>query len=71
MIGINCNGIFDDVGMIESVIVLLNDIQVKGVENMKIIFDCIARLDALKKSLKAREGEKDGADTNNGQGQNV
>ena len=60
MLGINCNGVFDDVGMIESVIVMLNELEVKGVQNMKIVFECISRLDALKKAVyERREGSGD------------
>lgn len=66
MVGINCNGIFDDVGMVESVIVLLNQLEVKGVTNMKIIFECVSRLDALKKSFNEREERKTGANPENG-----
>ena len=65
MLGINCNGVFDDVGMVESVIVLINELEVKGVQNMKIIFECISRLDALKKSFQDRKGVKDDADADN------
>lgn len=66
MVGINCNGIFDDVGMVESVIVLLNQLEVKGVTNMKIIFECVSRLDALKKSFTEREERKTNANPENG-----
>ena len=60
MLGINCDGVFDDVGMIESVIVMMNELEVKGVQNMKIIFECISRLDALKKAIYERR--EDGGD---------
>ena len=68
MRGINCNGIFDGIGMIESVIVMLNDLEVKGVRNMKIIFDCINRLDALKQSLNEKQGDAGNVSVENGQG---
>ena len=55
----------DDVEMISSVIVLLDQLEVKGVQNMKIIFDCIARLDALKKSFIEREGRNQDAEAGN------
>lgn len=56
MKGINTNGIYDSVGLVESIIVDLNNLEVKGVANMKIIFDSIGKLDALKKNLE-RENE--------------
>ena len=56
MQGINTNGIYDAVGLIESIIVDLDHLEVKGVVNMKIIFNTIAKLDALKKNLP---GEKE------------
>lgn len=68
MLGINCNGTFDDVGMIESVIVMINDLEVKGVQNMKIIFECIKRLDAVKKALYERKGDAGDVPVENGQG---
>ena len=57
---------FNDVEMIESVIVMMNDLEVKGVINMRIIFDCIARLDALKKSLIERKGDANNVPSKNG-----
>ena len=60
---ISNSGLYDDVGMIDSVIVMLDGLEVKGVQNMKIIFDSIARLDAVKKSLINRKEEKPNAET--------
>ena len=64
MKGINTNGIYDSVGLVESIIVDLNNLEVKGVANMKIIFDSIGKLDALKKNLM-RETETENGNTEN------
>jgi hypothetical protein len=53
----------NDVEMIESVIVLLDQLEVKGVQNMRVIFDCISRLDALRKSFAEREENNQDAKT--------
>lgn len=62
MLGINTNsGVYDAVGLIESIVLDLNRIEVRGVENMKIIFESIGKLDALKKVVCCqKEGEADG-----------
>lgn len=72
MRGINTNGVYDAVGLIQSIIVDLgSNLEVRGVENMKIVFDSINKLDALKRVLeKQKEGETDVSITD-GQGQNV
>ena len=72
MRGINTNGVYDAVGLIQSIIVDLgSNLEVRGVENMKIVFDSINKLDALKRVLeKQKEGEPDVSITD-GQGQNV
>jgi hypothetical protein len=66
MKGINTNGIYDTVGLINSIIVDLNNLEVKGVVNMKIIFDTIGKLDALRKHYEATEGRFENANTKNG-----
>ena len=48
----------DDIGMIDSVIVLLDQLEIKGVSNMKIIFDCVGRLDIVKKNMIERKEGK-------------
>lgn len=72
MRGINTNGVYDAVGLIQSIVVDLGgNLEVRGVENMKIVFDSINKLDALKRVLeKQKEGETDVSITD-GQGQNV
>lgn len=66
MEGINTNGIYDTVGLINSIIVDMNQLEVKGVSNMKIIFDTIGKLDALRKRYEATEGRQQNANAENG-----
>lgn len=51
----NGNGLFDKYGMIDGVIVQLNNLEVKGAVNMTIVIDCIQRLGALRKGMKEEE----------------
>jgi hypothetical protein len=66
MEGINTNGIYDTVGLINSIIVDLNDLEVKGVVNMKIIFNTMGKLDVLRKSFEATDGRQENANAENG-----
>jgi hypothetical protein len=59
-LGINTGGIYDAIGLVESIIIDLDKIEVKGVTNMRIIFDCIGKLGALKGALQKERGETDG-----------
>lgn len=67
MEGINANGIFDTFGLIKSIIVDLDRLEVKGVANMKIIFDSIGKLSALQEGLEKerKEREEGNGNTNN------
>ena len=47
--------------LIDSIIVELNKLEVKGVTNMAIIIDCMQRLSALKKGL-SKEKKEEGSD---------
>ena len=70
MEGINTNGVYDTVGLINSIIVDLDKLEVKGVVNMKIIFDSITKLNLLSENIqKERDASNDCAE--NGQGKNV
>ena len=43
---------YDSIQMIEQIIVRLNDLSAKGIDNMVIVIDVIQRLSALKKGLE-------------------
>ena len=55
----NGNGLYDKYGLLDSVIVDLNRLNVSGVENMQIILSSISRLSALKKGLREEEKAHD------------
>lgn len=66
MEGINTNGVYDTIGLINSIIVDMNNLEVKGVVNMKIVFDTIGKLDALRKNLSKEGNEGGNADNRQG-----
>lgn len=49
------NGLYTNYEMADSIMVKLNEIEVKGVENMGLIIDCIKQLSALKEGMKKTE----------------
>lgn len=71
MEGINTNGVYDTVGLINSIIVDLDKIEVKGVTNMKIVFDSIAKLNLLSENIQKILEEKQNGNSENRQGKNV
>jgi len=54
------NGLYNRYGLIDSIIVDLDRLEVRGVSNMKIIFDSIAKLNALKEGLRKEEDSDNG-----------
>ena len=68
MQGINVCGVYDAIGLIESIMVDLDHLEVKGVENMKIIFNTIGKLDALRKNLPKEQEVGLNGNAENGQG---
>lgn len=58
------NGLYDKYGLIDSIICGLNQIEVKGVDNMRIVFDSIGKLSALRNGLKNEEVERHADDSN-------
>lgn len=71
MQGINTNGTYDTVGLIESIIVDLDKLEVKGVQNMKIIFDSIGKLNILIQSIKEKKEGEGHVSLEDGQGKNI
>lgn len=71
MEGINTNGVYDTVGLINSIIVDLDKIEVKGVTNMKIVFDSITKLNLLSENIQKILEEKPNGNSENRQGKNV
>ena len=57
------SGVYDKYGLIDSMIVELNGLEVKGVENMRIVMETIQKLAALRQGLseedKRREQDND------------
>ena len=68
MEGINVNGVYDTFGLIKSIIVDLDRLEVKGVANMKIIFDSIGKLGALQERLMKEQEESESGNADNRQG---
>lgn len=57
---------YTDIELIDSIILHLNRLEVKGVANMNIVITSIQKLDALKKGIEAEKEErrKEHADNN-------
>ena len=53
------NGFYDKYGLIDSMVVELNKVGVKGIGNMKIIIETVQKLGALKEGLKKEEEARD------------
>ena len=49
------DGMYDTQTMIGSIIVDLNKVEVRGVENMALLIGCVQRLGALQKGLAEEE----------------
>lgn len=62
---LNKGGIFDKYGMIDNIITLLNDMEIKGHRNAQLLVLSVQGLEALKDGLKkddARKEKQDGQD---------
>ena len=71
MQGINTNGLYDTVGLIKSIIIDLDKLEVKGVANMKIIFDSIGKLNALLQNIEKRKEGEGNVSLTDGQRENI
>lgn len=49
---------YTDIEMIDSIILALNKLEVKGVENMHIVISSIQKLASLKRGLEAEKEER-------------
>lgn len=53
------NGLFDKCGLIDSIIIDLDSLEVKGIANMRIVFETVQKLAALKNGIKEEETHAD------------